>query len=151
MHEVCFTEITQDDFIAIYDIEKKAYTIPWSEKIMRSMFNGNEYKIKISYYDKIVAYVFIMIALDEATILNITVAPNYQGQGFGKKLLRHIKLELAQRKIMSIFLEVRCSNLKALSLYEAEGFHEIDVRKNYYPTSNGREDAIIMACTLMDW
>ncbi len=151
MNDIHFSEISPNDFFEIYDIEKRAYPIPWTEKIMRSMLTGNEYKIKITNYDKIIAYVFVMIVLDEATILNITVAPEHQGKGLGKLLLRHVKTELEHKKIASIFLEVRQSNITALSLYESEGFHEIDVRKGYYPTANGRENAIIMACTLMSW
>lgn len=148
MNEVSFAEITLSDFDVIYNIEKKAYPIPWSEKIMSSMVSGNEYKIKITYYDKVVAYVFIMIALDESTVLNITVDPDYQSKGLGRKLLQYVKAELNKKGIISIFLEVRESNRNALALYESEGFHEIDIRKNYYPTKKGREDAIIMACML---
>ncbi len=151
MNDIVFSEVSQEDFSEIYAIEKAAYPIPWSEKTMRSMFMGNEYKIKMTNYDKIIGYVFVMIVLDEATILNITVAPEHQGKGLGKCLLRYVKTELEQKKITSVFLEVRESNIAALSLYEAEGFHEIDVRKGYYPTVNGRENAIIMACMLMSW
>ncbi|GAA5102888.1 ribosomal protein S18-alanine N-acetyltransferase [Wohlfahrtiimonas larvae] len=150
MNEISFLEITSDDFDVIYEIELKAYPIPWSEKIMRSMVEGHEYKIKITYYDKVIAYVFVMVVLDEATILNIAVDPDYQGQGIGQKLLRYLKAQLSQKGIRSIFLEVRQSNQNALALYTSEGFHEIDIRKNYYPAKNGREDAIIMACVLMN-
>lgn len=151
MKELDFAAIVPSDYDEIYTIEKSAYPIPWTEKTMRSMMSGDEYKIKITCYDKIVGYVFVMTVLDEATILNITIDPLHQGQGFGKKLLQYVKSELTEKKIVSIFLEVRQSNIAALSLYESEGFHEIDIRKNYYPTVNGREDAIIMACTLMNW
>lgn len=150
MDNIKFSEMTVSDFSAVYNIEKKAYPIPWSEQIMRSMVEGNEYKIKITYYDKVIAYVFVMIVLDEATILNITVDPDAQSRGWGRKLLQYVKTVLSQKGIVSIFLEVRQSNHKALALYESEGFHEIDIRKNYYPTKNGREDAIIMACMLMN-
>lgn len=117
---------------------------------MTSMVKGDEYKIKITYYDKVIAYIFVMIVLDEATILNITVDPDHQGKGMGRQLLQYVKTALSQKGVVSIFLEVRESNRAALALYESEGFHEIDVRKNYYPTKNGREDAIIMACMLMN-
>ena len=150
MEDIQFLEITQSDFEAIYSIEKKAYPIPWSEKIMSSIVEGDEYKIKITYYDRVIAYVFMMTVLDEATILNITVDPDYQGQGLGRKLLQYVKKDMIEKNIVSIFLEVRSSNVAALSLYESEGFNEIDIRKNYYPTKNGREDAIIMACMLMN-
>lgn len=148
MTEFFFEEITGRDFDEIYQIEREAYPIPWSEKIMRSMVSGNDYKIKLLSCDKIIAYAFVMIVLDEATILNITVAPNAQGKGVGKRLLEWIKCQLMTKHISTIFLEVRESNVNALCLYHSSSFNEIDVRKNYYPATNGREDAIIMACFL---
>lgn len=97
MEDIQFLEITQGDFEAIYSIEKKAYPIPWSEKIMSSMVEGDEYKIKITYYDRVIAYVFMMTVLDEATILNITVDPDYQGQGLGRKLLQYVKKDMIEK------------------------------------------------------
>jgi ribosomal-protein-alanine N-acetyltransferase len=44
-----------------------------------------------------------------------------------------------------VLLEVRRSNDYAKQLYLSEGFHELGVRKAYYPAKNGREDAIILA------
>ena len=44
-----------------------------------------------------------------------------------------------------VLLEVRRSNRAGIELYQSEGFHELGVRKDYYPASKGREDAIIFA------
>jgi ribosomal-protein-alanine N-acetyltransferase len=44
-----------------------------------------------------------------------------------------------------VLLEVRRSNTVAQKLYHSEGFHELGIRKGYYPTNEGREDAIILA------
>ena len=51
---------------------------------------------------------------------------------------------------VQVFLEVRESNIAAIKLYEKSDFHQIDMRKNYYPQADGsREHAIIMvkACS----
>ena len=49
------------------------------------------------------------------------------------------------------FLEVRASNHSAYRLYERYGFNEIGRRRNYYPAAGGgSEDALVMACTLLD-
>ncbi|MCG9958445.1 ribosomal-protein-alanine N-acetyltransferase, partial [Pseudomonas aeruginosa] len=48
------------------------------------------------------------------------------------------------------FLEVRASNQAAYRLYERYGFNEIGRRRDYYPAVGGREDALVMACTLLD-
>ncbi|MDH3872470.1 MAG: ribosomal-protein-alanine N-acetyltransferase, partial [Gammaproteobacteria bacterium] len=47
-----------------------------------------------------------------------------------------------------VFLEVRPSNRAALALYGKNGFNELGVRKDYYPTEGGREDALILARVL---
>ena len=48
------------------------------------------------------------------------------------------------------FLEVRASNTTAYRLYERYGFNEVGRRRAYYPAADGREDALVMACTLLD-
>lgn len=112
------------------------------------MVDGHDEKIKILRNQQILGYAFVMTVLDEATLLNITIDPDEQGHGYGRQLLQYLKAILKDKGIYSLFLEVRMSNAPARRLYESEGFHEIDVRKNYYPTAKGREDAIIMACSL---
>jgi len=98
--------------------------------------------------DKIVGYFIASYVAGEVTLLNIAIAPEYQGQGLGKALLIYLQgfsRELAQQEI---WLEVRASNQTAIKLYQKLGFVEVDIRPAYYPTDNGREDAIIMCCYL---
>jgi ribosomal-protein-alanine N-acetyltransferase len=84
------------------------------------------------------------LILDEFHILNLAVAPQYQGLGLGHFLLKDI-LELAQSfGAKKLFLEVRASNEKARSLYEKWQFRQIGIRKSYYRNGgNEREDALI--------
>jgi ribosomal protein S18 acetylase RimI-like enzyme len=70
------------------------------------------------------------------------------GCGYARQLLQHLIAELETRDVMTMWLEVRASNHPAIALYEQLDFHQVIVRPNYYPTANGREDAIIMALTL---
>ncbi|MGL5737518.1 MAG: ribosomal protein S18-alanine N-acetyltransferase, partial [Plesiomonas shigelloides] len=76
------------------------------------------------------------------------VDPLCQGQGFGRALLQALVERLEERGLVTLWLEVRESNTPARALYEAEGFNEVSRRKNYYPTADGREDAVIMALPL---
>ena len=70
--------------------------------------------------------------------------PQYQGQGYGKLLLTELISRLTANRAESLFLEVRVSNTRAIALYRSAGFQEISRRKGYYPTRDGREDAIVM-------
>lgn len=86
----------------------------------------------------------------EAELLDLAVHPDHQGLGLGRQLLKHV-LELARSGACErIFLEVRRSNDRAIQLYETMGFCEVGVRKNYYPSGKGREDALLYCQELLD-
>lgn len=91
------------------------------------------------------AFAITQVVLDEATLFNIAVDPAFQRRGLGRELLEHLIRELETRDVFTLWLEVRASNVAAIALYESLGFNEATVRRNYYPTAEGREDAIIMA------
>lgn len=92
----------------------------------------------------------VQIILDEAHLLNITVKPENQGRGLGLALLEHLMSRAHAANARECFLEVRDSNTAAFRLYERYGFNEIGRRRDYYPAVGGREDAVVMACTLVD-
>ena len=89
-----------------------------------------------------------MSAIDTADILNISINKDYQGKGYGKKLLHNLIKKLKDRAIGQLILEVRKSNQAAITFYLKHGFEEISLRKNYYMINskhpNQKEDGIIM-------
>jgi ribosomal-protein-alanine N-acetyltransferase len=93
-----------------------------------------------------------MAAVDEAHLLNVSVAPQWQARGHGLFLLRRA-VELAlDHQARSVILEVRPSNRRALAVYRRFGFREHGLRRRYYPASatdhQTREDAIVMRLPL---
>lgn len=94
------------------------------------------------------AFAVTQVVLDEATLFNIAVHPDFQRQGLGRTLLQALITELGERGVMTLWLEVRASNAKAIALYRSFDFNEVSVRKGYYPSAEGREDAVIMALVL---
>ncbi|MDD3354893.1 MAG: ribosomal protein S18-alanine N-acetyltransferase [Zoogloea sp.] len=91
-----------------------------------------------------IGYAVLMMVLDEAHILNISVMKPHQGRGLGRRLLEHLAEVARSRGGRQLFLEVRPSNLPALALYDKAGFRQIGRRKGYYPAEGGREDALVM-------
>ena len=85
-----------------------------------------------------------MQIFEQSELLTIAVAPDQQGKGYGKLILNEVMARLAAHGAESLFLEVRVSNERARNLYRSAGFEEISRRKGYYPTRDGREDAIVM-------
>ncbi len=146
-HEVWpdFRPMTYADLQQVLAIEQSAYSHPWTIGIFRDCIRVG-YHCQVLMQDKHIAgYGILMLAAGEAHLLNICVAPVFQGQGLGRRILRYLLHQCAQQNTDMVILEVRRSNTVAAQLYQSEGFHELGVRKNYYPADGGREDAIILA------
>ncbi|MDB6164526.1 MAG: rimI [Xanthomonadaceae bacterium] len=134
-----------DDIDAVLDIELRAYLFPWTRGIFQDCLRAGYAAWVLESGDGIIGYGMLSIAADEAHVLNVCTAPEVQGQGHGRRLLRSL-LQIARgRGAQRVFLEVRPSNTAAIALYDDEGFNEIGRRPRYYPAKNGREDAIVMA------
>ncbi|VAW58592.1 Ribosomal-protein-S18p-alanine acetyltransferase [hydrothermal vent metagenome] len=140
-----FREMGVDDIPEIMDIEKAVYTHPWTEGIFKDCMRVGYNCWVFMEQNKLLAYGLVSVAVNEAHILNICVAPQAQGKGLGKRMLYKLMQLAEERQGNSIFLEVRESNLIAQNLYDQEGFNRIGLRKNYYPAEGGREDALVFA------
>ena len=135
---------------AVMAIEHRAYPFPWTRGIFRDCLHAG-YPAWVLLEDGVlVGYGLLSIAVGEAHILNLCAAPEVQGRGYGRRLLRALLKQARARAAQQVFLEVRPSNKGAIALYHAEGFNEIGRRPRYYPAANnGREDAIVMALELL--
>lgn len=142
------SSLTTNDLSAAYAIEQRSHAFPWSEKTFASNEGERYLNFRLDVDGKMAAFAVTQVVLDEATLFNIAVAPDFQRQGLGRQLLEHLISELEARDVFTLWLEVRASNHAAIALYESLGFNEATIRRNYYPTKEGREDAIIMALPL---
>ena len=98
--------------------------------------------------ERLDGFIVFSQVLDEASIHNIAVHPSRQREGLGRALLESALQHMQQAGARRCLLEVRLSNAAARSLYEGRGFTLDCVRKNYYPTADGREDALLMSLEL---
>ncbi len=134
------------DWVVAHELELHAY--PWSRgNFLDSLGAGYAAWIQ-QLGGKRTAYAVVLSVLDEAHLLNISVCREAQGRGLGGAMLRHLCEQARGRGASQFFLEVRPSNLPALSLYRRVGFEPIGRRKGYYPAPDGREDAIVMRLAL---
>ncbi len=143
-----FRTMRMDDLDAIMDIEPLIYTYPWTRGNFSDSLNSGYTAQVLLEDEKIIGYSLMMLVLDEAHLLNLSVAKTYQRQGLGCTLLEHMVDVAKNKQMANMFLEVRQSNLSAIALYENMGFNEMAVRRHYYPADNGREDAILMGLAL---
>ena len=145
---VSLRPMQMDDLDTIMLIEPTIYTHPWTRGNFSDSLNSGYSAWVLEADQKIIGYALLMMVLDEAHLLNLSVAKSHQKQGLGRYLLEHM-LQIAQNhKAANMFLEVRPSNISAIALYENMGFCEMAVRRNYYPAHDGREDAVLMGLAI---
>ena len=109
------SSLTTPDLTTAFAIETRAHAFPWSEKTFASNQGERYLNYRLDVDGTMAAFAITQVVLDEA------------------------------RDVFTLWLEVRASNVAAIALYESLGFNEATIRRNYYPTAEGREDAIIMA------
>lgn len=150
---LAFRPMQMEDVDAVMVIEPSIYSHPWTRgNFVDSLSSGYSAWVLLER-QRIVGYALMMMVLDEAHLLNISVAKSHQKQGLGRSLLNHM-IEISRRhKAANMFLEVRTSNIAAITLYEHMGFCEMAIRRGYYPADpaifkSGREDAMLMGLAL---
>lgn len=140
--------MSASDLDAVMAIERVNFPFPWSEGNFKDSMNSGYICLVMEQANQVVGYAVLMMVLDEAHLLNISVDKSYQGKGWGRYLLVHMMDVGREKGGLNMFLEVRLSNHSALGLYESMGFNEMGIRPGYYPAHNGREDAVLMGMAL---
>lgn len=146
-----FRPMTHGDIDSIMAIETRCHPHPWTKGIFADCLRvGYEGWLMLQERDQLLGYGMLSIAAGESHLLNITIAPDHQGQGLGRALLGFLVNRAQRGGADMLLLEVRPSNRTAISLYESFGFNEIGRRPDYYPAAQGREDAVLYALQLDD-
>lgn len=149
LNHLALLPMTKADIPQVIAIEVAAYPQPWTEGIFHDCLRVGYSCWSLKQIDtgKLLGYFIVTIAADEMHILNLCIDPKKQGMKLGIMLLQQaIKLGEAVH-IISCFLEVRPTNKAAIQLYLTNGFKRVGMRRDYYPSENGREDAVVMKRT----
>ena len=143
-----FRPLRSEDIDVVMAIESIIYPFPWTAGNFRDSLRAGYSCWAYEFNGHLFGYAILMIGAGEAHLLNISIASEWQRQGWGRKLMQHLIQLAREYAAENIFLEVRSSNVGAQRLYEDIGFTRIALRKNYYPNHSGREDAILMGLRL---
>lgn len=99
----------------------------------------------------LLGYAVALLGVEEVHLLNITVDPEHQGQGWGRHIMAALVDWSQAQGAAHLWLEVRHSNARAQALYQRLGFEAVGLRKRYYPASRSqREDAVVMRLALAE-
>lgn len=143
-----YRPMREADIAEVMQVETRAYRFHWSDGIFRDCLRVGYGCWVMELGDGIGGYGVLSLVVGEAHLLNICVAPEWQGLGYGCLLLDHFIQLARERGAYQMLLEVRPSNRPALKLYYSRGFEQAGLRKNYYPGDHGREDALILGLSL---
>ncbi len=151
--EARFEPMTAAWFDAVLRVENSAYDHPWSRGNFSDSLNaGYQAQVLAAGPDggsELLGYFVAMKGVDEVHLLNITVAPEHQRQGWARVMLDALVLWSRGQGALWLWLEVRVSNERARAIYEHYGFRHVGTRRQYYPAANGqREDAVVMSLGL---
>jgi len=153
VNAVTFRPCRVEDIPQLLQMEQAAQPTPWIEQVFLDLYHSRSTAITVaeSSDKETIGFAVLQAVRDEASLLNIVIAPSRQGQGIGQQLLEYLIDGLRRAgQVQQLFLEVRVSNFAAISLYLACGFSEVGERRGYYANANGsREDALVMALPIL--
>ena len=140
-----YSLMTDADLDAVAEAEQRCHAFPWTRGNFADSLAAGYGAWLMREDERMTGYAILMQAPDEAHLLNITVVPELQRRGRGSALLDYLFEQARVASAARMLLEVRPGNAAALALYLRHGFVEIGRRRDYYPATGGREDAIVMA------
>jgi ribosomal-protein-alanine N-acetyltransferase len=143
--ELRIEAMTEADLAEVEAIEQHSFREPsriYAEELTRAWA-----RIDVARWrGRVVGFSNYWLVKDEIQLLAIATEPDRRRAGVASALLSRL-LEVAREgAFTTVTLEVRTSNLPAITLYQRFGFTEVAVRRQYY--SDDGEDALIMSLTL---
>ena len=140
--------MAESDLDEVSALESAVYSHPWTRANFSDSLHAGYDCFTYRVGSALAGYLVLLLAADEAHLLNLSVAADWQRRGHGTALLGET-IELARhRGAKRLFLEVRTSNAAAHGLYTRFGFRQLAVRRDYYPAHGGREDALVLTLGL---
>ncbi len=147
--EAQFEPLTPAWLRQVIDVEQRAYPHPWTAGNFTDSLNSGYQAQLLTAGGSLLGYFVAMKGVEEVHLLNLTVTPEHQRQGWGRVLLDALAIWSRGQGAQWLWLEVRVSNERARKVYEQHGFRRVGYRKAYYPALGGvREDAVVMSLKL---
>jgi ribosomal protein S18 acetylase RimI-like enzyme len=138
------------DLNKIIDIEQKCFTgeLAYTPRQLDYLISRAHSTCLAEICDDVVrGFIIILYKKNSAVagIETLSVDPEFQGKGIGRRLLHAAEVEMPLHGIRRIRLEVALGNTIALSLYEKSGFRKAALLRDYYDYDHfGSRDAFRM-------
>ncbi|HXE47048.1 MAG TPA: ribosomal protein S18-alanine N-acetyltransferase [Ramlibacter sp.] len=147
--EAQFEPLTEARLDEVVAVERQSYDHPWTRANFADSLRSGYQAQLLDADGVLLGYFIAMKGVDEVHLLNLTVAPPHQRQGWGRIMLDALAVWARGQGAQWLWLEVRASNLRAQRIYEQHGYRRVGERRSYYPAGHGRrEDAVVMSLKL---
>jgi [ribosomal protein S18]-alanine N-acetyltransferase len=140
-----FTPMRMGDIDAVAAAEQRIYDFPWTRGNFTDSLAAGYSAWLLLEDGHMLGYAVMMLAVDEAHLLNLSILPEARRRGLGSRLLQHLFAVARGKGATRMLLEVRPSNASGIGLYRQFGFMTIGERRGYYQAQHGRESALVMA------
>jgi ribosomal-protein-alanine N-acetyltransferase len=129
-----------DDLAAIIALESDSFTNPWTPEALAAMLRSDITRLYVVRRPpEVVGFCACWLVDTELHINTLAVARSHRRQGIATRLVQFVLQSTGARRAT---LEVRQSNLAAITLYEKLGFRTTAVREGYYRKPD--EDGLIL-------
>lgn len=135
--------LCETDVEVVVEIAHQSQQNSWSYDVFKDCMKADYANYVLESDGVVVGFWVALLQGLECQLMNIGVAKACRRRGYGAQLLDHLLRHCKSSCCRRIILEVRASNTPAIQLYQSRGFREIGIRKRYYPTQGGREDAVV--------
>jgi ribosomal-protein-alanine N-acetyltransferase len=137
--------LTCEDCPQMVQLYAEAFSKPWTLDMMhRSLESPHKWGWGLALNGTLISFILVQQIKEDAEIVTFVVGKAFQGQGFGKKILKTFLQQATSRGIQNLYLDVHESNLNARHLYESVGFKKIGKRRGYYFVSHNKPgDAVL--------
>jgi ribosomal-protein-alanine N-acetyltransferase len=140
-----FVPMRESDLDAVVAAEQRIYEFPWTRGNFVDSLKAGHSVWTCRESGDLLGYAALMIAVDDAHLLNLSVLPEHRRRGVGSEFLTYLMGLARVYCATRMLLEVRPSNDSGIALYKRFQFSEVGRRRGYYAAAGGREDAIVMA------
>lgn len=132
------------DLPAVYQLEEASQRFPWPHWFFRHNLRRHASCWVLEKNHEVIGFGIAAFEKGQAHIMNMCVDAAFRRRGLGRRILLQLLTITKKHHVPKAWLEVRTTNRPAIMLYHELGFRRKAIRRGYYLTSHGRQDAIIM-------
>ena len=136
-------KVTVENLDRLHEIDVNNFEDAWTKEMLKSeLENDNAEYYGLFNDDEIIGFCGGWYVADEYQVNKIVIDKEHQNKKLGQIFFTYVMQLYKVKNAKKALVEVRVSNMPAITIYEKAGFNTIDMRKNYY--KNNGENAYVM-------